>query len=338
MRRALLSVLVGLVASPALAQDLQIEIDEQKAEQFNIDVASIETQMEAQAGEALNYVDPQGFMDSMASAAGIAAKGMGVDYASNPQKFVVGGGLGASTHSAGFSFKRGDTAMPENGFATMLSLMAGLNLGIASGKKSFLRRTVVYVNGMALDMPSDREFGGSMYNIGAHLQVKLVKGPNAKVTEWGGLDLTTGFERSSYKLTLERDLPISAPVDDVDLTWTATGTYEVGSTVDSIPVELSTNVRVLVVTAFLGAAVDIQTANSSSNAGLAGPISAAYRGQREDIGSASLTMAFDGAADPVVPRAFVGAQVNVLMMKVYGHLNAGLNGSVGGHIGARVAM
>ncbi len=336
MRCALLAGL--LLSAPALAQDIVIDVDEQKAQQFGIDVAQVESSMEAQASEALNLVDPEAFMDSMAAAAGIAGKGMGVDYASNPQKFVFGGGLGASTHSSGFAFGRGDGVMPENGFATMLSLMGGINLGIASGKKSFLRRTLIYVNGMALNMPSDREFGGSMYNVGAHLQIKLAKGQNAKVTEWGGIDFTTGFERSSYSLELERDLPLSAPVDDVELTWTATGTYEVVSTVDSIPVELSTNLRVLVFTAYLGAGVDIQTAGSTSDAGLSGPIEAAYRGQREDIGSAALSVTYSGEADPVVPRGFVGAQANILMFKVYGHLNAGINGAVGGHIGARVAM
>lgn len=330
---------LGLFVAPAaFAQDITFDVDEAKAQQFGIDVAQVEAELEGQASEALNLVDPEAFMDSMAAAGAIATKGMGVDYASNPQKFVFGGSLGAATQSAGFRFGRGDTALPQSGFATMVTFMGGLNLGIASKKKSPARRFLVYVNGMLLDMPSDREFGGSMYNVGAHLQVKLVKGPNAKVTEWGGIDLTTGFERTQYALDLARDLPITAPVGEADLTWTATGQFDLTTTVDAIPIELSTNVRVLVVSAYVGGAVDVNTSSSTSTAGLTGPISAKLRGQEEDIGSASLDVSFAGASAPVVPRGFVGAQVNVLMFKVYGHLNGGLDGSLGGHVGARVAM
>jgi len=347
--RNMVLALGTLVGSTASAQDLTLQIDEQAATAFGIDTSTIESELEAQAGEALNLVDPQPFLDSMANAGGIAAKGMGVDYASNPKAFSVGGGVGASTHSAGFAFNRGESALPQEGFATMLSLMAGVNLGLLDGGKDTpLDRFVVYVNGMSLDMPGDREFGGSMYNVGAHVQAKVVKGPEAKVVEWGGLDLITGFERSSYKLSLERELPVSGPVDvqppgasepeEGELTWTADGTYELASTTDTIPVELASNVRVFIVSLYAGGALDIHTARSDATASLGGPIEARLRGQREDIGSAELDLALEGAGDPLVPRGFGGVQLNLTLLKIYGHLNVGANGAVGGHVGGRVAM
>jgi len=350
MRIAPLLVASALVGTTAQAQELTLTVDEQAASAFGLDTASLESDLQGEASTALNLVDPQAFMDSMANAGGIAAKGMGVDYASNPKAFVVGGGVGASTHSAGFSFGRGDSALPQEGFATMVSFMGGVNLGVLDGtKKSALSRFVVYVNGMSLDLPSDREFGGSMYNVGAHVQAKLVKGKNAKVVEWGGFDLITGFERSRYALKLERELPITAPVDvnptgiqgesqEGELTWTANGTYEIRSTTDTIPVELATNLRLVVLSLYVGGGVDIHAASSDATAGLEGPLEARLRGQSENIGSAALTVDFEGAGDPVVPRGFVGTQLNLSLFKIYGHLNVGGNGSIGGHVGARVAM
>jgi len=348
-RRSLTAALTGLaLTAPGLAwgQDLELTIDQDVADAFGIDVSQMETELEAQTSEALNLVDPQAFMDSMANAGGIAAKGMGVDYASNPKMFVVGGGVGASTHAGGFSFGRGDEELPENGFATMVSLMAGVNLGLFNGPgdDGALDRFVVYVNGMALDLPSDREFGGSMNNVGAHVQAKLVKGKNAKVVEWGGLDLTTGFEHSTYVLALSDELPItgSVPVDgsarDAEVTWTAEGTYDMKASTNSIPLEVSTNVRALILSLYFGGAVDVHLAKSVATAELDGPLEARLRGTKDTLGTAKLTVDFDGAGDPFVPRGFVGTQLNLTVLKLYAHLNAGANGTLGGHMGVRVAM
>jgi hypothetical protein len=45
-----------------------------------------------------------------------------------------------------------------------------------------------------------------------------------------------------------------------------------------------------------------------------------------------------GIADELTPRVFGGVQVGLAVLKLYGHLNIGLNNSVGGHVGARIAL
>jgi hypothetical protein len=329
------------VAAPvqALAQDLTLDVDPDKASLLGIDVASMEKELETQAGEALNLADPQTFVDSMANAGAIASKGMGVDYASNMKAFVIGGGFGSSVHSSGFRFSRSGDPLPPGGFAFMISVMAGVNLGVLDGgADTFLDRIRIYANGMSVQVPNDREFGGSMYNVGVHGQLKIVPEAGNKLTEWGGLDLTAGWERSQYALQLTRALPITAPLDGPEITWTADGVYDITATTDSIPLEVSTNMRVAIVTVFAGGGVDINTSTSTSAASLSGPLDATYQGQSERLGTATLTVGYDGVGDAIVPRAFGGVQVGLSLLKIYGHLNAGLNGTVGGHLGARVAL
>jgi len=324
----------------AQAQDLVLDVDEGKASKLGIDVAPLEQELEAQAAEALNLGDPQAFIDSMANASGIASKGMGVDYASNIKTFVIGAGFGSAAHSSGFRFNRSDEYLPPGGFAFMISAMVGVNLGLLDGgADTFLDRVRIYANGMSIAMPGDREFGGEMYNVGVHAQVKIVPEMGNKVVEWGGFDLTSGWERAQYRLELTQAVPIAAPLQgNVEATWTADGVYDIVSTTDAIPVELSTNVRLAVITVFLGGGVDVNTSKATSEASLTGPIDATAGGRTERLGTATLTVGYDGVGDPVVPRGFGGVQINLALFKIYGQLNAGANGSVGGHLGARVAM
>jgi len=340
--RHVCAVVLGMLAlAPAAhAQDIILDVDEAKAAKFGIEVGPLEQELEAQAADALNLGEPQAFIDSMANASGISAKGMGVDYASNMKAFVIGAGFGSAAHANGFNFNRSDEYLPPGGFAFMISAMAGVNLGVLDGgSDTFLDRIRIYANGMSITMPSDREFGGEMYNLGVHAQIKFVPEMGNKVVEWGGLDITSGWDRAQYRLELTQAVPIEAPLDNnIDATWTADGTYTIVSTTDSIPVELSTNLRLAVITVFAGGALDINTSTSSSEAELTGPLDVAARGESERLGTATMLVGYDGVGDPMVPRGFGGLQVNLSLFKIYGHLNVGGNGSVGGHLGGRVAM
>jgi hypothetical protein len=334
--------LLGLAfAFPAGAQSLELNIDPQLAAAVGLDVADVESQMGGAVDEALQLVDQEDFLNSMANANALAGRGLGVDYATNPKKFVIGGGAGSALHGGGVGFSRGTDTLPQQGFAFQAALMAGLNLGVLTpGDKSALDRVMIYANGMAFSSGANKPLSGTMYNVGAHLQVKLIGSPGAKgPVEWGGIDFTSGFERNSYGLLLKQGLPIAAPLDGAELTWDATGSYDLRTTTDAVPLELSTNVRIFVATVYVGGAADVildGTANSAAE--LSGPITVAAQGENADLGTAKLTLDAAGVSETLIPRAFVGAQLNVLMIKAYGHLNIGFNNSVGGHIGARIAM
>jgi hypothetical protein len=334
-----LAVFALLMPGLALGQTIEIEIN-QTATDAGLDAATIEDPINETIASELKLDQIDGFLNSMAKAQAMANKGMGADYASNIKKFEVGGSASSALNVAeGFSLKKGDGTLPQGGFAAHVTLMGGINLGMAASKKKAMgKRFRLYGNGLYMPLPGGKAFGGTMYNFGAHLQIKVIRGVDAKVTEWGGIDITSGFEYSGYQLNLKRELPLEAPLDDGDITWTANGDYGLSASATSIPIEVSSNFRVAIATAYLGGALDIYTGTSNLSADLTGPIKGTIDGvvKNENLGTAKLAFSADGVADRFVPRIFGGGQLRLGPLAGYGHLNIGFNQTYGGHLGARL--
>ena len=299
---------------------------------------ALEAQMEDGIAEELGLGDTSSFLNSMADAAVMSTKGMGVDYASNFEKIVLGWSVGSSVDEAGqASFGRGGREMPEYGFAFQMSGMIGLNLGLLSGGEGFLSRVAIFGNGMAMQTGGET-FRGHLSNFGAHLQLRLVKPTEGEGMQWGGLAFTSGYEWAEYRLDMVQGMPIAAPGSGADLTWNAEGEYFVKASSGSIPLELSTNLKILIVTGYLGGGVDIATGDASNAMELTGPIKAEAGGQSVEIGTATVSLIDRGAATSPKPRIFGGLQLNILMIKLYGQLNVGVDSGFGGHVGLRMAL
>lgn len=329
--------MLTLLLSQAFAVDASVDITlPDEAVQAGMDENQLEAELSAAIGSQLHTVDLSGYMAQMADANVLSSKGMGVDYGSDMQRFAFGGAFGTAVNGAGAALDGGTAeGLPETGFALQVGLMAGLNLGAFSEKESALRRFKLYVNGMSAE--TDRSpFSATFLNYGGHVQVKLVKGGDkTDGVRWGGLDLTGGYEFSSYTLSLQETMPVEAS----GLTWDATGSYTISAEAQSLPLELSTNLHIFVVTAFVGAGVDYNLSGSAtSTVAVSGPITLAYGGREDEVGSASLSLTESGEASAWTPRGFVGAQADIFFVKVYGQLNVTLDKSVGGHVGLRFVL
>ena len=325
----------------ARAQSLEvlIDIDTSAASQAGIDdAAALQSELEGQLDTSLVLADQSAYMEQMADANVLSAKGMGVDYASKFERFIIGGGFGSAVNSAGFTFSRGDAPLPSGGFAFQATVMAGLNLGGFNDKQGFGDRVRIYANGLYAPVAGD-PFSGELLNYGGHVQLALLNpsGEKNALVRFAGLDLTTGYERSRYVMTLDKGLPIPSG----DVTWDADGSYRITSDTQSVPVELSTGLKIAIVSAYIGAAADINLGGGADGqVSLGGPLSAddPSTGQTIDIGSASVTASASGDAAQITPRGFGGVMVHVLFVKLTGHLNVTLDRSVGGHVAARVAF
>ncbi len=324
-----------LLISLSFAQQINVDLDEDKAAQAGLDAAELEADLSGTISDELRLGDQTVYLQQMAQAAILSSKGMGADYATNPQRFVLGGSVGTAVNSSGARFGKGGDSLPEGGFAFQVSAMAGLNLGAFAKDESVLRRVLIYGNGMMLDTQGD-PFSGELINYGGHVQIKLVKRREEAIAEWGGLDLTTGFEASDYKLSLSQGLPIG----DDDLEWDATGTYTIHSSTMSVPIELSTNMRVAFFTLYGGLAYDIwQSGTATSTISMTGPVRARVQGQSTKLGTAEVSMGQAGVVPEIpLPRAFVGTQLNIFVVKVYGHVNLAFDQGFGGHAGVRIAL
>ncbi len=336
MLRTCAVVAALLLPLPALAQEVEIRIDEALARKAGLDAAEVRADLDDELRSTLHLDALSTYLDSLANAALLATKGMGVDYATEIEAFVIGGSVGTGIDDGGFRFGRGDETLPAFGYAFQVAVMAGLNLGVLSHGEGVLSRVVVYGHGMALDTSVD-VFDGSLHSVGGHVQIALVKPRGDAAASWGGLALTTGFERSHYELGLTRALPVPVPGTGGLASWDGLGEFTLGTTTDSVPVELSTHVRLLVLTVFGGAGVDMVDGGADASIRLSGDVTADVGGRETRIGTASVRYAAHGEPVTVFPRVFAGAQVHLLPVKVYAQLNAGLERGVGGHMGVRLA-
>jgi hypothetical protein len=336
--RKWIATLLGLaLAAPgqAWAQQIDVVIDPDLARQAGVDPEEVRAEIRNATEGALKMDAPDAFLRQMATANAFATKGMGADYASNPQRFFAGAALGTAVNGAGFTFVRGTDTMPTAGFAFQAAANAGLNLGFLSSDESVLRRVVISANGMYARGAAGL-FDAELSNMGAHVQVKLIRPEHEGLVEWGGLDVTGGYEVSTYRLSLAQALP----VETEGLHWDAQGTFDIAAASHTIPLEVSTNLRVFVVSVYAGGALDIRReANARGEASLGGPLTASSQGREMQIGTVSATLASSGDAESLyTPRVFAGAQINVLWVKVYGHLNVGFDDTYAGHLGLRVAL
>jgi hypothetical protein len=325
--------LLALAAVDARAQSVIVTID--PAQSQGLDTSEIQSGMEQAISDQLQIGDGA-YLDSVANAVAIASRGMGVDYATNPTTFVLGGAIGFGAASQGITLSAGDAALPSAGFAAAVSLMGGVNLGVLTASEdSALDRFRLYANGMVYSPGGEPAFDPRLLTVGGHLQIDLVRRSDlASVVEWGGLAFTTGAEYTQLSMGLTQELPIAFD----PARWDATGSYDITSSVMSVPLELSTNLRVFVITAFVGGAVDFMPGTASSTVALTGPLVADVGGTEQPIGSVSVTHSDEGVSSAFTPRVFAGGQLNLSVIKVYTHVNVGLNSSASIQFGGRIAL
>lgn len=331
-----LLAMAGLPGTVA-AQVVTVDVNEDLAAQYGIDAGRLESELTESFDKELHLADMSGYLAGMANAAALSTRGIGVDYATSPTHFISGGSLGTAVNKGGGTLGRGGKELPEFGFAFQAAVMMGLNLGAFDEDRGFFDRWVVYVNWLMADthqVPVE----GSLHNFGAHLQLELIRSRDGKVLEWGGVDLTGGYEWSYYALDLAAPLPVKASADDVEIVWKATGTYFIESVGRSVPLEASTSVRLLFLTGFAGLGVDLTDVSARSKVSLGGRFNVDVRGESVELGGVNAHVSDIGRGAQVVPRVFGGLQLDLWMLKLYGQLNYGFNQTFGGHAGVRAGF
>ena len=327
----------SLAGSTANAQDISVTWNNAPK---GVDTASLEAGLKGSIGSEFALEGMNDLLSSMANAAAISSSGIGVDYVSNPRVFVFGASMGAAGDGIGFPPDAGDDAMPSAGFASTASMMVGANLGALTLGKGPLARFRVYAHGLTRTTGLAGGLETRLDNYGGHVQVAAIKPRRLGLgtLEWGGLSFTTGYEKTIVGLSLSSDeaLNISTEVEGMEIGWDAKGTVDVTSTVHTIPFEVSTNLRVLMVAIYGGAAFDITPSDATAALSLSGPIS--ITGENGPIGNAEFTLDRSATGAPSQQRLFAGAQLDLPILKLYSQANLGLNGTSGFHMGVRASF
>lgn len=309
--------------------------------------------LDAKMAQLFQTTNSVGFVRNFGDAQSFTSKGMGVDYASEATYFEVGG-------SASFALGMDRTYQPSNaqgfpiqGVGLNASLMGGLSLG-------FLGIPVmVFGNWMKVPTQDYGDMSGSLDNWGVHAQVRLL-GPSRSTSalkmlvRWGGIAVTTGLDYSHMTLGLKQGISSNFSIPNttglVDLTGT-TGTlnskavFNIGMTTKSIPLEVTTSLRLMTLfTAYGGLGFDWQlgggsTMNVDVNGTMMGRVAGQPTAPPVNLGTVAVNASAHADPSAAKIRGILGAQINLFMVRLFTQLNiANTNPTMASlAVGARVA-
>jgi hypothetical protein len=359
---ACLSGAVIALAAPSLrAQEVTVRIQEtpaamQFAQQAGVSVPMLEGQIRTELQNLFQTYRVADYLRSFGAAQGFASRGMGVDYGSSFDLLTLGvaGNLSLNIETA-YQPSNTQTRPIAGGLGLTTTVMGGLNLAFFG-----LPPIAIFLNYFSQTRNADG-IAAELSNFGVHVRYKLWgwKGSSlmSGLFRWGGLDLTTGIERSRLRLGLgqnfQRDIPVANNPQAAQMGFTdpvvgvtAGGLFDLDMRSLSIPLEVTTNIRLLyILSLYTGFGLDLEMGSGSSlavdlNGDMVGRVTGPDgRRATAPLGSASVNVAALEEPSPGRLRWLLGVQVNVLILKVFAQLNLAaqdpLIASVA--LGARVA-
>jgi hypothetical protein len=338
---------------PAVAQ-VNITLDTTAGGDFaslvGLNLSDLESELSTQISDVYAAAKPKKFLESLSNSATLSNRGIGVDYASNPDIFVVGiaGALAIDVDQDAFTEagKQADLAIP--GAAANLSLMVGFNATTIGPADLILYGNFFSKKDFKFG-PKDR-LRADLTNWGLHAQLKFFA-PEGDLWEllfqWGGFDITTGVETSSFKVALTDSLTNRLPLaGGFEGEIVSTGSLSLDSSATTIPIEVSTNFRLLyLLSVYGGVGIDVQLGNSALEANLDGTITAKDvpdpsnpLGDPIDVDLGNATVTVDDEAGPSKggARFFAGAQINVSLLRIFLQANLLPGGTYGVSFGGRI--
>jgi hypothetical protein len=274
--------------------------------------------------------NPERLMQGMANSSVMAGKGIGSDYASRMQVFLVGVGAGVGVDME----KDQQTGSEISGVGVQGGLVIGTNLGWLNTQKIlglYTDRINVYVNYLGHSMKrkigegSSDTIEGELGSFGFHASYDLVKPSGNSLVRWGGIKVHTGFEHNTTKLTFKTTLSevVSEPVGGATVSGTIEGKPQ--ATIDvstqSIPVEVSTNIQLLYfLSLYTGLGVDFNFGEAKGSGSLNAAPTTLNTGAGQGTGptvQADANINGTGSVDSVITRGFLGVQFNLPYANIF---------------------
>jgi hypothetical protein len=326
MKRAVVVLALVLGSTAAHAQvsvDVQLNAEGQAlANQLGITSAELAMRIQDRVNDAYDAQNVDGFIRSFTDATAFSTRGLGVDYVSMPKNLILGvGGNFAIAASGDFNAEQRPTA----GLAANVSFMAGLNLADYDAP-----RWTLFANGFYRKATLNSLRGG-ITTAGLHAQYRIIEpqadeGVTTKAIRWTGLDLTSGLEFTRWNLGIDDEITTpfgvegTSPGTGANLTLESTGTFNLSSTAMTVPVEISTGLRIaLLVSMYVGVGVDFTASSGKLTTDLNGNL---ITEDNRNIGTTTITGGGDNSGSPVAARVMTGAQLNLWKLKIYVQLNA----------------
>jgi hypothetical protein len=289
------------------------------AQQLGITPADLAMRMQSAINEAYGATNVSGFIRSFADATAFSMRGLGVDYASDPNSLILGVGVNFAVAA---SEQVNATERPTAGLAPNIGFMAGLNLASQGAP-----RWTIFGNGF-YRKGSTEDLRGGILSAGLHVQYRLMNPQQdvsieTKALRWTGIDLTGGLELTRWTLGVDdqiiTEFGVAGSTGNANLVLDSTGTFDLSSTAVTVPVEISTGVRIaLLVSIYVGAALDFTAGQGSLDTNLNGTL---FTSDGRPIGTTTITGGGDESASPFAARILAGVQLNLWKLKIYAQVN-----------------
>ena len=316
-----LLLLAGHSAHAQVTVDVQLNADGQAlANQLGITPAELATRIQDQVNNAYDASNVDGFIRSFSDATSFSTRGLGVDYVSLPKNLILGVGANFAVAASGdFNAQERPTA----GLAANVAFMAGYNLADHGSP-----RWTLFANGFYRNASLNSLHGG-ITTAGLHAQYRLVQpqqaaGVTTDVLRWTGVDITSGLEFTRWTLGVKDDIQtefgVSGASGGANLVLDSTGTFDLSSTAMTVPVEVSTGIRIaLLVSMYVGAGIDFTASSGALTTNLSGNL---LTEDMRNIGTTTITGSGNNTGSPVAARVLAGVQLNLWKLRAYVQLNA----------------
>jgi hypothetical protein len=352
---------LGLYATDSSAQIFDIEItnydgmDSIPALKNYIDTEI--QKIEDDINKDLPNGTPDRLMEGMANSSVMAAKGIGTDYASNMDVFLIGAGMGVGADLE----KPAGTDSELSGVGLAPGFVVGLNLGFLD-KTSILgldsKKLNIYFNFMSYSLnktldDNKSEAGLDTLSLGSHIRYNWIKPRGNKLLGWGGVKITTGFEYNKTEINFKTTLneTITQPGSNGEtISGSVSGSPEASilASTTSIPLAISTDVQILYfLSLYTGAGVDYNMGTAKGKANLnANPSTLSCTGGDcttagdPDVQvQAKANLDTSAKVNPFLYRAFAGVQANLPWTRIFVQVDKSLsNDLIGATAGLRFAF
>ncbi len=314
MQRTILLAVLAHAATAGADSSVVVTLNaqgEQLADDIGVSVPDLIATAKLRIDELYKLSRLPGLLRSFANTAAVSQRGLGVDYDPDSGDILIGASAGGIHGDVAI----GTTNELLGGSIVNFAVMSGVNLGRWKHP-----RWTVFANGF-YESTTIHDLDGTLLTLGAHVQYKILPASQPGHLRWIGLSATTGLEYADWTVgtttggSIESHFITQGTKERSSIHMSSTGTLDVNTSTTSVPIELTTGVRLFDTLVFYGGGgLDLTTGSSTIVAQLDSVLS--INADNLPIGTAVITGSDTASPSPITVHALVGFEIHTRHVRV----------------------
>ena len=313
-RAALLAMLLAPVATARADSSVVVDLNadgQALANQLGVSVPDLIQHCHDKIDEIYQTSNLANLLRSFGNTAAFANRGLGVEYDVDPGDVMVGA---VANGALATDVALGSTSSLFGGAVLNFAAMAGVNLAHWHHP-----RWTAFANGF-YEATTIHGMTGHLLTTGAHLQYQVIPPQPRGRVRWTGVAATTGLEVGKWTIgasaPIDIDFTAEGPNGKKNVDMESTGTLTVTASVMTVPLEVTTGVRLLdVLELYGGVGLAVTTGTSTVEMALHGEMN--INADRMPIGTATITASGTRSPSPASVHALVGLEIHTQHVRVY---------------------